>query len=83
MAWFRCSTIALLAAQTINEQATQLNQMLDQSTASLASIEAARDELKAAYDRYAIALLGGMIWTLADRRRRRASFGSDRDRLGQ
>lgn len=57
-------TIALLAAQTIGEQSTQLNLMLDQPTASLASIEAARDELTASYDRYALALMGGMVWTL-------------------
>lgn len=56
--------LALMAAQTITEQADELNQLLNDPTVSLASIQASRDELASAYTTYAVALLGGMAWTL-------------------
>lgn len=56
--------IALLAAQTISEQSAHLNTLLDQPSVSLESIQVARDELAAAYNRYAVALLGSMAWSM-------------------
>lgn len=56
--------IALISSHQISNQSDELNQLLNQPQASLSSIEAARDSIASANLRYALALIGGMLWAL-------------------
>ncbi|MGB0888860.1 MAG: methyl-accepting chemotaxis protein [Solirubrobacterales bacterium] len=56
--------VALLASREMGDKSTELNLLLAQPQASLAAIESLNQQIASAYNRYSLALIGGMVWTL-------------------